>query len=417
VARILFVTDQWGYGTTTSATSIAAALKGLETRWLIGEGAGFTLGKRNCLEECIPANTMADCPPEALKEAVRESNVVVSVMNPNAARVADRLGVPCVYVDPLLWMWDRPPMLPSSVTRYFAAGFPGVEANALQWKNSLPRMEVVAPLITPSRSKDPRAQTDVLVNFGGLSAPLVPQGSLVTYARAMVGCIVEALAEWPGGITISMGEHVLNPIDRARIRLTRPDVRFINFSHAEYLRKLEDCRLLVSSPGLSATQEAFARGIPCLLLPAQNLSQTLSLQVMHRARAAFAMDWDAIYGLSSLTAEDERGSCQRIADCIHRFEADRIARARLVGHLAARLTPHRLERIASAQASFFQPYRAGHGPQRVAAYVRHLVSPASSGQSLATAAEPGSTISRSCDTEPDPPSAASPMRGIRADRS
>jgi hypothetical protein len=29
MARILFVTDQWGYGTTTSATSIADALVGL----------------------------------------------------------------------------------------------------------------------------------------------------------------------------------------------------------------------------------------------------------------------------------------------------------------------------------------------------------------------------------------------------
>src|SRR5438105_1446786 len=81
VARVLLVTDQWGYGTTTSAMSIADALKGLETRWLIGEGAGFTLASRDSLDECIPANTMAACPPEALKEAVRESSVVVSVMN------------------------------------------------------------------------------------------------------------------------------------------------------------------------------------------------------------------------------------------------------------------------------------------------------------------------------------------------
>jgi hypothetical protein len=381
VPRVLFVTDQWGYGTTTGATSIAAALEGSATRWLIGEGAGFTLGRRGSFDDCIPANTTAARPPEALKEAIRESDVVVSVMNLNAAKLAGQLRIPCLYVDTLLWMWDRPPTLPSSVTRYFAAGFPGVEGNALQWKHSLPRTEVVAPLITPSHSGDPRTQTDVLVNFGGLSAPLVTQGSLVAYARAMVDCIVHALADWPGGITISMGEHVLNPIDRARVRLTRPDARFVDLSHPEYLRKLAGCRLLVSSPGLSATQEAFATSVPCLLLPSQNLSQTLSLQAMDRARAAFALDWDAIYGLTGLTAQDERGSCQRIADCIHRFEADPTARTRLAGHLAARLAPDCLEHIASAQAAFFRPHRAEHGPQRVAAYVRHLVSPAGSAPS------------------------------------
>src|SRR5207245_8413085 len=110
------------YGTTTSATSIAAALAGEATRSLVGEGAGFTLARRGGFDEYIPANTMAARPPDALRDAVRESDVVVSVMNPNAATVADRLGTPCVYVDMLLWMWDRPSRLPSSVTRYFAEG-------------------------------------------------------------------------------------------------------------------------------------------------------------------------------------------------------------------------------------------------------------------------------------------------------
>jgi hypothetical protein len=124
VSSVLFVTDQWGYGTTTGASSIAAALHGIDGRWLIGEGAGFALGTRDSLDECIQADTMSASPSETLKEAIRASDVVVSVMNPNAAKVADWLGVPCVYVDTLLWMWARPPALPPAVTRYFAATFP-----------------------------------------------------------------------------------------------------------------------------------------------------------------------------------------------------------------------------------------------------------------------------------------------------
>jgi hypothetical protein len=377
VARILFVTDQWGYGTTTSATSIAAALEGFDTRWLIGEGAGFTLARRNSFEDCIPANTMAASPPEALKEAIRESDVVVSVMNPNAAGVADHLGIPCVYVDMLLWMWDRPPLLPSSVQRYFAEGFTGVDQSIEQWRDQLPHPEVVGPLIAPSQPLNPREQTDVLVNFGGLSSWLMPEDALVRYARTMVECVVAALADWPGRITISAGEHVLNPVDSARISLPRSDVRFVNLSHRGYLDELERSRFLVSSPGLHATQEALARGIPCLLLPSQNLSQVLALRKLNRAGAGFALDWDAIYGLAGLSAADEGRSCQRIADCIRRFERDVVARAQVVRHLAAQLDPCCLERIVAAQAAFFEPYRGAHGPERVAGYVRHLVSPGS----------------------------------------
>jgi hypothetical protein len=321
---------------------------------------------------------MSDRPAEALKEAIRESDVVVSVMNLNAAEVAERLRVPCVYVDTLLWMCDRPPPLPSSVKRYFAAGFPGVEQNAFRWRDRLPRTEVVAPLIAPARPRHSPCQgDDILVNFGGLSSLLTPQGPLRTYARTMVECIIEALADWPGRITISMGEHVLNPLDRALLRASRSDVRFFNLSHERYLAQLERSRLLISSPGLSATQEAFARGIPCLLLPSQNLSQALTVQALQQTGAAFALDWDAIYGLAGLSAEDERRSCERIADCIDRFQGDARARARLVRHLTAQLAPDTLERIAAAQAAFFEPNQERRGAHEVADYVRHLVSPTS----------------------------------------
>jgi hypothetical protein len=219
--------------------------------------------------------------------------------------------------------------------------------------------------------------TDVLVNFGGLSSWLMPQDALIRYARTMIECVVTALADWPGRITISAGEHVLNPVDSALSPLARSDVRFVNLSHAEYLEELERSRFLVSSPGLHATQEALVRGIPCLLLPSQNLSQALALRKLQRAGATSALDWDVIYGLNGLSAADERRSCQRIADCIRRFELDALARARVISHLAAQFGPGCLERIAAAQAAFFEPYRGAHGPERVATYVRHLVSPRS----------------------------------------
>jgi hypothetical protein len=339
-------------------------------------GAGFNLATQASFDECIHADTMAASPTGALNEAVRESDVVVSVMNPSVAEVADRLGVPSVYVDGLTWMWDRPPRVPSSVTRYFGEAFTGVERRVERWRDRLPHSEVVGPLIAVAKLLNPEGQTDVLVNFGGLSSSLTPRDSLNTYARTMVECVVEALANWPGRITISAGEHVLNPMDRVPLHLARRDVRFVNLSQAEYLRELDRSRLLVSSPGLHAIQEALARRLPCLLLPSQNLSQVLTLRRLNYARAASALDWDSIYGLTGLTATDEGGSCRRIADCISQFRIDIPARARLVWHLTAQLGPDSLDCLTAAQAAFFEPYRGEFGSSRIAAYIRHLVNPA-----------------------------------------
>jgi hypothetical protein len=47
----------------------------------------------------------------------------------------------------------------------------------------------------------------------------------------------------------------------------------------------------------------------------------------------------------------------------------------VVRHLRDRLARERLERIAAAQAGFFEPYRGKYGPGRVAEYIRHLVGP------------------------------------------
>jgi hypothetical protein len=270
-----------------------------------------------------------------------------------------------------------------------------VQGRIERWRSQLPNAEVVAPLIAPGRLVSPGTRHDVLVNFGGLSSLLVPEAAQVAYARSMVECVVEALADWEGEITITAGQHVLNPIDDRSLRLARDDVRFVSLSQADYLKELERSRCVISSPGLHATQEACLRGIPCLLLPSQNFSQALLLHMLHRAGAAFAMDWDAIYDVTGLSAENEAIACWRIADGIRRFERDDVARARLVGHRRARLAPDYLERIAAAQAAFFEPYRSEDGPETVAAYLRHLVSPGSLGSSppvLAGPAAPGASI-------------------------
>jgi hypothetical protein len=254
------------------------------------------------------------------------------------------------------------------------------------WRDQLRRPEMVAPLIVPPTPANPGEQTGVLVSFGGLFSRLTPQPALITYARTMIECVVEALAHWPGRITISAGEHVLNRLDHTRPRLARRDVRFVDLSHAEYLRELESSRLLISSPGLHATQEAFARNIPCVHLPSQNLSQALALRELNRAGAASALDWESIYGPMELAPSDEEASCLRIAHRIDRFAHDVPARGRLIWHLTAQLLPDVMDRLAAAQARFYEPFQ-GHGAGRVADYIRHLVSPGSREHSLPAAAD------------------------------
>src|SRR2546427_2220371 len=89
VSRILLVTDQWGYGSTTVAMAIASDLEGLSDeegladRWFVGDGAGFDLAWhqerepfKNTFDGFIRADTLSKQPDAELDETIRESRVV-----------------------------------------------------------------------------------------------------------------------------------------------------------------------------------------------------------------------------------------------------------------------------------------------------------------------------------------------------
>jgi hypothetical protein len=385
VSRILLVTDQWGYGSTTMAMAIASDLvalsddEGSVDRWLVGDGVGFDLAwrqerdpSRSTFDGFIRVDTLTKEPNADLDEAIRESRVVLSVQNRRVARRAARCGTPCVYVDSLLWMRERPPA-PLTVSRYFVEKFPGVEARVQRWRHELPPTHVIGPTIAAWRPAKPDQQASILVNFGGLSAWYVPHRALVAYAATMTECIARAFQTWPGTITVSVGEHVLRDIGDLPQRLARPNVRFRSLDHDDYLAELGRSRLLVSSAGMHAVYEAFASGVPCLLLPSQNLSGARGLQRLARAGVTSRLDWDAIYGLRFRGVAEEPLACAEIARCVDRFQHDAQAMGRLVEHLRAASSKSELDRLATMQTAFFQRMGRRRGSLRVAQYVAELL--------------------------------------------
>jgi hypothetical protein len=107
--------------------------------------------------------------------------------------------------------------------------------------------------------------------------------------------------------------------------------------------------------------------VPCVLLPAQNFSQALAIPT-YRRNGFPCLDWDQFYSLDGLSAAEEEVACQRITECVARFELDGPARSRLVQHLRQALMEDELLRIREAQARFTVPF-AERGASRIGRYV------------------------------------------------
>jgi hypothetical protein len=320
----------------------------------------------------VRVDTRSDESNADLDDLLGESRLVVSVQNDRVAGRAARHKVPCVYVDSLLWMWERPPV-PMTVSHCFVERFPGVDRQVQRWRRFLPQTSVIGPTIAAWDHARPNRRSGVLVNFGGLSAWHVPHETLVAYAVAMTECVVTAFETWPGAITVAVGRHVLDDIGDLPPRLARADIRFQSLDHNQYLRALQQSRLLVSSAGMHAMYEAFASGVPCILLPSQNLSGAHGLRRLAEIRVTSALDWDTFYGLRYRNAEEEALACAEIAVCIGRFTVDERARRRLVEYLRFASSGLELDRLAAAQTGFFRRMGRTRGSLRVAEYVSRLL--------------------------------------------
>jgi hypothetical protein len=369
--RVGFVNDLWGYGPVIMAIAIAEALEGHMTRLFAGQGPGYDLARRACFDKLVHTNTMATPVTQRLERALLPCAVIVSVMNPHVARWAAQRGIPCVYVDSLLWMWSTPPNVPPGV-RYFQEDWPGSAARLEEWRHLFHEPEIVGPLVSaPSRerSDDPDV---VMVNFGGMSCALIDQPAMLAYADSMAQCALASLEGWQGRVVITAGRHITDHVDREALRSIRPDVELVDLSHDAYLAELRRARLLISSAGTHAIFEACAWGVPTIYVPAQNMSQVLCLEALEReAVMSHPLDWTELYGLT-LDIADEAGTCARIAECMRRFRGDEAAQAAVTGHLRASMDDEHLRDLARRQTRFLVSLGA-LGAARIATHVLDLL--------------------------------------------
>ncbi len=370
--RVLFVNDLWGYGTVTMAMAVAGELEGRATCRFAGQGPGFELARRaECFDALLAADTMTEPISSELDRALEESDAVVTVLNGVVARRASQLGIPCLYLDCMLWMWPVPPDVPVGVP-YYTESFPGTASRLEEWRDRLPDGQIVGPVVVrPARARSSSADA-VLVNFGGLSCALIDEGTLAAYADAMTRCTLAALDRWQGRVIVAAGRHVLDLMDRNALRSIRPGVELADLGHDTYLAELRRSQLLISSAGIHAIYEACALGVPFVCLPAQNLSGALAMAVLERDQVHHGLDWSHLYGLAGLDSSDEPGACRRIAECVHRFRGDTNAQRTLARHLRRVIYTGRLRRFQHRQAAFFAAQGEG-GAARVAARVLEVV--------------------------------------------
>lgn len=321
-ARVLIDAVAFGYGPVGKALTLRPHLEGVECV-LLASRSTAELGWRSGFDRIVSCDTDDRRALAAAAAEFSAADVFISVMNPVSVEFAADFGLPTVVVDSLLWMWDEVPPTMAHADCYVAQGFPGVG-------EAIGRFGVRNPLMTgaivDTRFRGRRPQrSQLLVNFGGMrSRHITPFGNS-SYPEHLGESLNRVLRHHQFDRVLVTGDaRTMAALGRdARI----PRAEFGSLGHDDFLRELAESALVLTSPGLTTTYEAFAYGIPVGFLPPQNFSQFIILTRLRAAgAAASSFHWTDPYPDMDIDVGcAESVGVEHVLACIDRFADDKAA--------------------------------------------------------------------------------------------
>jgi len=230
---------------------------------------------------------------EAVAEIVRSEGIQLGlcVLDGPTAKSLEAAGVPAVFVDSLPFLWTDGDLawLPLEAAAYCAQRSPQLRAESRAVVESARNLRWVAAVVPPTdpgpgapESRTPGRPRRALVSLGGMQAPGLPDWR--TYPRAVIPPVLRALADCEarsvrvaGNLTPELSDELAEQAPRGL------DVEFGPLVHADFVGALNQCDLLLTSPGLTTLLEAGARGTPTVTLPPQNVSQIFNARFHEEA--------------------------------------------------------------------------------------------------------------------------------------
>jgi hypothetical protein len=133
-----------------------------------------------------------------------------------------------------------------------------------------------------------------------------------------------------------------------------PCIEIRPLSHDAFLVELNRSRLVLLSPGLTTTYEAFSYGVPALFLLPQNFSQYhILLKLRQYALAPLVLHWIDLYpDIPCTLGMSEPEGIRAVSECISRFLLDRIAQNQVIRALQDALRDLDFNELRRAQTQF-----------------------------------------------------------------
>lgn len=355
MARLKLLCDAvpFGYGPMAKLLAIVQNLnRGRVETTFLGSSTSLELAKTEVFDHIVRCDTETREGLTRRAEQFTPGATLLTVMNPAAAAFANERGMRVICVDSLFWMWQSVPVEAAYAALYVIQNFPGVEQRLKEYGPAVANPLVVGPIVD-RRHKRRQLGTSrkILINLGGLESHLIKPGRNSNYVRTIARILSKAFGDRSDELYIRGGEKGLQFFSED-LSAVCSDAKRV--SHDDFLSLLSRSALLITSPGLTATLEAFTYGVPVLFLPPQNYSQFFNLNILRAAGAAEASvhltDYYASQSVVLGMSEEEGVSA--VADLLRRLEEDSVAQEDAALRLNRYINESDLEQLAQQQSAF-----------------------------------------------------------------
>jgi hypothetical protein len=219
--------------------------------------------------------------PVAVRAAIdaTEFDAALVVSNQSNVELYAELGLPIFFVDVLYWCGvrkDQPVW--NLAERTFVQRFPGV-TERLQSQEYRERPAQVGPLIRRATVHHGELN-GTLIQIGGARSRWVRPGENSSFPRMVIDWISRQNLDWPKPWTLAGGREA-GAVARQHPLADQMDI--VSYPYDEFLSKLNQSELYVTTPGQGAVFEGLRADVDMLVLPPQNATQVLQLRTYEHA--------------------------------------------------------------------------------------------------------------------------------------
>jgi len=374
MARIVAVAENFAYGPIGKLVTLTKQL--LEqghTFTFIGYGTAFQLGSKEKFQQIIEFNTDSSEFFDFATPIFEQADVLLSAMDRSSVILAQKIGLPTIWIDTLFWWWDEIPAYMQAVDCYIKQTTMKDDINVQKYKGKIRNLHSVGPIVDLSVLQTKQQKNQALIAFGGMEGEgWYKVGVDTNYPYTLMNLLKKQVDfSSYDEVLVTGNERILSQLAHLFGNRT---FKFFSLSHERFAQELADSKIVLMVPGLETPLEAFSYGVPTIFLPPSNSSQYVQLnEFCQYGVAEMTLHFDDYYSPLNMPRNDLKAMMEIFLKQLVVFEQDSVTQC----HMAKRIYQYLTETATQAkQIKMQQDYLrslGGNGTQEAIEIVSDFI--------------------------------------------